>query len=81
MGEAGDEVMVVVESTLRWLFEPLPNAQWATLGDGRHVVKFRVANDSFLDHLMLQAGEGAVVATAKFANAGHELAARIKDQL
>jgi len=81
VGEAGDEVLVVVESHLRWLFEPLPNAHWAAVGDGRHVVKFRVVNESFLDHLMLQAGEGAVVATAKFAHAGHELAARIMDQL
>ena len=81
VGEAGDEVLVVVEPRLRWLFEPLPNAQWSALDDGRHVVKFRVASESFLDHLMLQAGEGAVVATARFASAGHGLAKRILNQL
>jgi proteasome accessory factor C len=81
VGEEGDEVVVVVEASLRWLFEPLPNAQWCALGDGRHAVRFRVSNEVFLDHLMLQAGAGAVVATATFAKAGHELSARIAAQL
>jgi predicted DNA-binding transcriptional regulator YafY len=77
VGEGGEEVIVVVESYLRWLFEPLPNAQWLALEDGRHAVKFRISHETFLDHLMLRAGEGAVVATPKFAKAGHELAKRI----
>jgi len=81
VGEAGDEVIVVIEAWLRWLFEPLPNAQWLALDDGRHAVKFRVSNETFLDQLMLRAGEGAVVATPKFAKAGHELAKRIAAQL
>jgi proteasome accessory factor C len=81
VGEEGDEVVVVLDSPLRWLFEPLPNAQWLTLNDGRHAVKFRVGNELFLDQLMLRAGAGAVVATPKFAKAGHELAKRIAAQL
>jgi proteasome accessory factor C len=81
VGEEGDEVIVVIESGLRWLFEPLPNAQWSALDDGRHAVKFRVSNEAFLDQLMLRAGEGAVVASPKFAKAGHELAKRIAAQL
>jgi len=81
VGDEGDEVVVVIEAWLRWLFEPLPNAQWLTLDDGRHAVKFRVSNEPFLDELMLRAGEGAVVATPKFAKAGHELAKRIAASL
>jgi proteasome accessory factor C len=81
VGEEGDEVVVVIDSSLRWLFEPLPNAQWLTLEDGRHAVKFRVSNELFLDQLMLRAGAGAVVATPKFARAGHELAKRIAASL
>ena len=81
VGEEGDEVVVVLEAYLRWLFEPLPNAQWRALDDGRHAVKFRVANELFLDYLMLRAGPGAVVATPKYAKAGHELAKRIAAQL
>ena len=81
VGEEGDEVVVVIGSWLRWLFEPLPNAQWLTLDDGRHAVKFRVSNELFLDQLMLRAGDGAVVATSKFAKAGHELAKRIAASL
>jgi predicted DNA-binding transcriptional regulator YafY len=81
VGEEGDEVVVVIDSSLRWLFEPLPNAQWSTLKDDRHAVKFRVSNESFLDQLMLRAGDGAVVVTPKFAKAGHELAKRIADSL
>jgi predicted DNA-binding transcriptional regulator YafY len=81
VGEEGDEVVVVIEAWLRWLFEPLPNAQWLALDDGRHAVKFRVSNEPFLDQLMLRAGEGAVVVTPRFAKAGHELAKRIAGQL
>ncbi len=81
VGEEGDEVVVVLEPHLRWLFEPLPNAQWRALDDGRHAVKFRVAHELFLDHLMLRAGPGAVVATPKYSRAGHELARRIAAQL
>jgi len=81
VGEEGDETVVVIEPWLRWLFEPLPNAQWLTLDDGRHAVKFRVSNEPFLDQLMLRAGEGAVVATPKFATAGHELAKKIAASL
>jgi proteasome accessory factor C len=81
VGEGGDEVVVVIESSQRFLFEPLPSAQWTALDDGRHAVRFRVSDESFLDHLMLLAGPGAVVATAKFSKAGHELAKRIVAQL
>ncbi|MGA7835506.1 MAG: WYL domain-containing protein [Acidimicrobiales bacterium] len=81
VGEEGDEVIVVLESDLRWLFEPLPGAQWRTLDDGRHAVKFRVSEERFLDSLMLQAGPGAVVVTEKYALAGHELARKIAAQL
>ena len=81
IGEAGDEVVVIVESELRWLFEPLPNAQWCVLDDGRHAVKFRISERSFLDHLMLRAGPGAVVLTPTFHDAGHELARRIAKAL
>jgi proteasome accessory factor C len=81
VGEEGDEVVIIVEPFLRWLFEPLPNAQWLALPDARHAVKFRVTNEAFLDHLMLRAGSGAVVATLRFAKAGHELAKRIAARL
>ncbi len=81
VGEEGEEVVVVVEAANRWLFEPLPGARWLALPDGRHAVKFRVADESFVDYLMLRAGEGAVVATPKYARAGHELARRIAAQL
>ncbi len=81
VGEEGDEVVVVLDAPLRWLFESLPNAQWLILKDGRHAVKFRVGNEHFLDQLMLRAGAGAVVATPTFAKAGHELAKRITAQL
>jgi proteasome accessory factor C len=81
VGDEGDEVIVIIEPHLRWLFEPLPNAQWTMLDDRRHAVKLRIADATFLDHLMLQAGGGAVVATTKYAKAGHELAKRIAQQL
>ncbi|MGC8511239.1 MAG: helix-turn-helix transcriptional regulator [Acidimicrobiales bacterium] len=80
VGEGGEEVVVVIDPSLRWLFEPLPHAQWSALGDGRHAVRFRVRDRSFLDHLMVRAGEGAVVATTAFADAGRDLAARIARQ-
>jgi proteasome accessory factor C len=81
VGEEGDEVVVIVEGYVRYLFEPLPGAQWASLADGRHAVHFHVADAHFLDHLMLLAGPGAVVATEKYDRAGHELANRILSQL
>jgi len=81
VGDEGDEVVVVVEPGQRFLFEPLPSAQWLVLADGRHAVKFRITDESFLDHLMLLAGPGAVVVTKKFAKAGHDLARRIASQL
>jgi proteasome accessory factor C len=81
VGEEGTEVVVVVEAWNRWLFEPLPGAQWKALSDGRHAVKFRVSDENFLDHLMLRAGPGAVVATPAYANAGHALARKIAAQL
>ncbi|HVA53633.1 MAG TPA: WYL domain-containing protein [Acidimicrobiales bacterium] len=81
VGEEGDEIVVVVEAANRWLFEPLPGARWLRLDDGRHAVKFRVSDEQFVDHLMLRAGAGAVVATARYAKAGHELAKRIAAQL
>ncbi len=81
VGEEGEEVVVAVEAANRWLFEPLPGARWLVLPDGRHAVKFRLADEHFIDYLMLRAGEGAVVATPKYAKAGHELARRIAAQL
>jgi proteasome accessory factor BC len=81
VGDEGDEVVVVVEAPNRWLFEPLPGAQWLALSDGRHAVKFRASDERFIDYLMLRAGEGAVVATPKYAKAGHELAKKIASQL
>ncbi|MGH9019711.1 MAG: helix-turn-helix transcriptional regulator [Acidimicrobiales bacterium] len=81
VGEEGEEVVVVVEPYRRWLFEPLPSARWVVLGDGRHAVGFRLSDPQFLDHLMLQAGDGAVVATAKYAKAGHALARRMAERL
>jgi proteasome accessory factor C len=80
VGECGEEVVVVIDPSLRWLFEPLPHAQWSALADGRFAVRFRVRDRSFLDHLMVRAGEGAVVATPAFADAGRDLAARIARQ-
>ena len=81
VGEEGDEVVVVLESERRWLFEPLPNAQWAETTDGRHAVRFRVSTPSFLDQLMLRAGDGAVVLTPNYKKAGHDLARRIGTEL
>jgi proteasome accessory factor C len=81
VGDEGEEVVVVVEAANRWLFEPLPGAQWLVLKDGRHAVKFRSSDETFLDYLMVRAGAGAVVATTKFAKAGHDLARRIAAQL
>jgi predicted DNA-binding transcriptional regulator YafY len=81
VGEEGEEVIAVVEPYRRWLFEPLPNAQWCTLDDGRYAVRFRVSDEAFLDHLMLQAGAGAVVATPSRRRAGHDLAKRIAGAL
>ena len=81
VGEEGDEVVVIVEAGNRWPFEPLPGARWLTLSDGRLAVKFRVSDELFVDHLMLRAGDGAVVATPKYAKAGHDLARRIADSL
>lgn len=77
VGEEGDEIVVIVEADNRWLFEPLPGARWLALDDGRLAVKFRASGDLFVDHLMLRAGAGAVVATPKYAKAGHALARRI----
>ena len=81
VGEEGDEVIVVLESHLRWLFEPLPNAQWTPLDDGRFAVKFRVSDQGFLDNLLVHSGRGAVVATPAFARSGHDLAARMAQSL
>lgn len=81
VGAEGAEVMVAMEASLRWLFESLPNVQWAFLDDGRHAAKFRISRMTFLDNLMLQAGAGAVVVTSEFTSAGHALAKRIAEQL
>ena len=81
VAEEGAEVVVVVEGNSRYLFEPLPGAQWTSLGDGRHAVRFHVADPTFLDQLMLRAGPGAVVATPEFSRAGRALADRILEQL
>ncbi|MFZ1062041.1 MAG: WYL domain-containing protein [Acidimicrobiales bacterium] len=77
VGDEGEEVVVIVEAYARYVFEPLPSAQWLALDDGRHAVKFRISDESFLDHLMVLAGPGAVVATEKFATTGHDLARRM----
>ena len=81
VGEEGDLVVVIVEGYVRYLFEPLPGAQWATLADGRHAVRFHVSDSAFLDHLMILAGPGAVVASEQYTDAGHRLADRITSQL
>ena len=81
VGNEGDEVVVVLEGSARYLFEPLPGAQWASLADGRHAVRFRVADSNFLDHLMILAGEGAVVVSDRYSRAGHDLAALLLSQL
>ncbi len=81
VAEEGAEVVVVVEGRTRYLFEPLPGAQWVALADGRHAVRFHVSDTNFLDHLMLRAGPGAVVATLEYARAGRAVADRILEQL
>jgi predicted DNA-binding transcriptional regulator YafY len=81
VGEEGEEVVVAVPAHRRWLFEPLPGSRWADLPDGGQAVRFRVTDRSFLDHLMLQAGEGSVVLTPALADAGHELARTIAERL
>ena len=77
VGDEGGEVVVVLEPAKRWYFESLPGAQWTTLEDQRLVVKFHVSSTTFLDHLMVRAGPGAVVATPEHHDAGRELARRI----
>lgn len=74
-------VVVVMEPDIRWVFEPLPDAQWLSLSDGRHAVKFAISSPGFLDYLMLRAGSGAVVVTPEFSKAGHELAKKILEAL
>lgn len=83
VGATGADVTVIVASHSRWLFETLPGAQWATLKDGRHAVKFKVADDVFLDNLMLRAGAAAFVAegSSRHREAGHDLAAKILETL
>ncbi|MBU6514949.1 MAG: WYL domain-containing protein [Acidobacteriota bacterium] len=81
VAEEGDEVVVVLEGYVRYLFEPLPGARWATLADGRHAVRFHLSDPAFLDHLMILAGPAAVVATEKYATAGHDVAQRMLSQL
>lgn len=81
VGDEGDAVVVVLEPWARWLFEPVPGAQWSLLDDGRHAVRFRVTDRTFVDYLMLRAGPDASVATPKYADAGHELARRIASQI
>ncbi len=77
VGDEGGEVIVVLEPAKRWYFESLPGAQWTTLDDQRLAVKFHVSSPTFLDHLMVRAGPGAVVATPQYRDAGRELAKRI----
>ncbi|HUY43177.1 MAG TPA: WYL domain-containing protein [Acidimicrobiales bacterium] len=77
VGDAGGEVVVVLDPAKRWYFESLPGAQWTSLSDGRLAVKFHVADERFLDHLLVRCGPGAVVATPEYARAGHELAQRM----
>jgi predicted DNA-binding transcriptional regulator YafY len=81
VAEEGEEVVVVLDGYARYLFEPLPGAQWATLADGRYAVRFHLSDPAFLDHLMILAGPAAVVATEKYATAGHEVAQRMLSQL
>ena len=75
------EVVVVMESDIRWIFEPLPDAQWLALSDGRHAIRFAISSQEFLDYLMLRAGAGAVVVTPEFSTAGHQLAKKILSTL
>ncbi|MHB2028497.1 MAG: helix-turn-helix transcriptional regulator [Acidimicrobiales bacterium] len=81
VGEEGDEVVVIVRQWCRWLFETLPGAQWCALSNGDFAVKIRVSDRQFLDHLMLRAGPGAVIATPQHADAGRDLAERLRSHL
>ncbi len=81
VGDGGDDVVVVMSPEQRWLFEPLPGATWSWASDGRPAVQFRVTDRTFLDHLMVQAGPGAVVVTPEFADAGRALARAMRDLL
>jgi predicted DNA-binding transcriptional regulator YafY len=79
----GDLVTVVVQHDTRWLFESLPGAEWASLPTGEMAVRFHVADQRFLDQLMLQAGPGASVVSDDPAlrRAGHDLAKHLAARL
>ncbi len=79
--EDGMEVVVVADLQRRYLFETLPHADIAPLGDGRVAVRFRVLDSSFLDRLMVMAGPGARVVSSTLADAGRDLASRWRRQL
>lgn len=70
----GEAVVVAMVPEVRGIFESIPNAVWQSLPDGRHAVRFRVADPAFLDSLMVLAGPGAVVVTPYFKKAGRALA-------
>jgi proteasome accessory factor BC len=78
----GSEVTIVVRPEGRWLFETIPGARWAVVGD-RFAVRFRVSEDRFLDQLMVRAGSMAYVAegTERQARAGQDLASAVLETL
>ena len=79
--EEGYDVTVVLDPSLRWLFEPLPTSQWAPFSGTDEVVRFRVRDDSFLEQLMVEAGPGAVVVSSGHEKAGRSLARRMAELL
>ena len=78
-GMRGDEVVVVMTSFQRYLFEGFPLIKWAECPDGRWAAKFRVNSESWLDEQLLLAGDGAVVAAGpdNLKQAGHALAKKM----
>lgn len=78
---AGEEVVLVVDSSRRYLFEPLPGARWTSTPDGRHAVAIRINDPHFLESLLLRAGPGATVVSPAYAKAGRDVAKRIIDEL
>jgi len=79
--EGGAEVVLAINDSQRWLFESLPHTVWALNDTPQRVVRVRVADDSFLDHLMCQAGPGASVLSESHTKAGRVLAKRIVESI
>jgi proteasome accessory factor C len=79
--DEGYEVTLVISPEQRWLFEPLPTLQWATMRGDREIVRLRVRDDRFLDQLLVEAGPGCWVLDGADRDAGRNLAKRIISQL